>query len=47
MYIYGSAIATTVNEDESIEVPSQIGDEEGSDINQIPRSLLNGIIRPR
>ena len=45
--IYGSAIATTVNEDESIDVPSLIGDEEGSDINQIPRSLLNGIIRPR
>ena len=45
--IHGSVIPTSLDENESIDVPLLVGDEEGSDIHQIPRSLLNGFIRPR
>ena len=44
---HGSVIPTNLDENESIDVPLLVGDEEGSDIHQIPRSLLNGFIRPR
>ncbi len=42
--LYGSALPSTSDEREMIEVP-MLGDDGG--VNQIPRSLLTGIVKPR
>ncbi len=44
--LYGSAIASTNDENELIDVP-QIGESDHSHPNHVPRSLLIGIIQPR
>jgi cell division protein FtsA len=44
--LYGSAIASTADERELITVP-QVGEEDESQANHVPRSLLVGIISPR
>lgn len=44
--LYGSAMISTADEHEMIEVP-QVGEEEPAEVNQVPRSLLVGIIQPR
>ena len=43
--LYGHAIATSADEREMIDVP-QVGEEEGH-VQQVPRSLLVGIMQPR
>ncbi len=44
--LYGSAMASQMDEGEMIEVP-RIGEDERGDPNHIPRSFLIGIIQPR
>lgn len=44
--LYGHAIAASVDEHELIEVP-QVGEEDTDNVQQVPRSLLTGIIQPR
>jgi len=44
--LYGHATVTLVDERDLIDVP-QVGEEEQGHIQQVPRSLLNGVIRPR
>lgn len=44
--LYGSAIASTNDENELIDVP-QVGEDEHTLPNHVPRSLLIGIIQPR
>ena len=44
--LYGNAIASTADERETITVP-QVGEEEESNANHVPKSLLVGIISPR
>ncbi len=44
--LYGSAIATSTDENELIDVP-QIGEDQQTHPNHAPRSLLVGIIQPR
>ena len=44
--LYGSAIGTSVDQNEMIDVP-QLGDSSRKEINHVPRSLLIGIIQPR
>jgi len=44
--LYGNAIASTDDERETITVP-QVGEEEESNANHVPKSLLVGIISPR
>ena len=44
--LYGSAISSPADERELIDVPL-IGEEINNQPNHVPRSLLNGIIRPR
>jgi cell division protein FtsA len=44
--LYGSAIASPADERETITVP-QVGEEDDGQANQVPRSLLVGIISPR
>jgi len=44
--LYGSAIPTPSDDHEIIKVPL-IGEEESGETNQVPRSVLIGIIRPR
>jgi cell division protein FtsA len=44
--LYGHAMAAVVDEHETIEVP-QVGEEEDGATQQVPRSLLTGIIQPR
>lgn len=44
--LYGSALASVTDERELIAVP-QVGHEGDEDANQIPRSMLVGIIQPR
>ncbi len=44
--LYGHVISAPTDERELIDVP-QVGEDEGSDSQQIPRSLLVGIIQPR
>ncbi|WES30626.1 cell division protein FtsA [Varunaivibrio sulfuroxidans] len=44
--LYGSAIASPSDDHEIIKAPL-IGEEENVEINQVPRSMLVGIIRPR
>jgi len=44
--LYGSAMATSADEAELIDVP-QLGEEEQVRANHVPRSLLVGIIQPR
>lgn len=44
--LYGSAIASTNDESELIDVP-QVGEDEHTLPNHVPRSLLIGIIQPR
>jgi len=44
--LYGSAIPNVSDERELIDVP-QVGEEEPSQANHVPRSLLTGIIQPR
>jgi cell division protein FtsA len=44
--LYGSAIATASDDREIIDVP-QVGEEDASASNHVPRSLLVGIIQPR
>jgi len=44
--LYGSAIASAADERELITVP-QVGEEDESQANHVPRSLLVGIISPR
>jgi cell division protein FtsA len=44
--LYGSAIASSSDERETITVP-QVGEEDESQATQVPRSLLVGIISPR
>ncbi|WP_085909482.1 cell division protein FtsA [Kiloniella majae] len=44
--LYGHAVATVTDEREMIDVP-QVGEEAGSQPQQVPRSLLVGIIQPR
>ena len=44
--LYGSAVPSPSDDREVIRVPI-IGDEEGLESNQVPRSMLVGIIRPR
>jgi cell division protein FtsA len=44
--LYGHAMATAADEREMIDVP-QVGEDETTGIQQVPRSLLVGIIQPR
>ncbi|OUS13580.1 cell division protein FtsA [Rhodospirillales bacterium 47_12_T64] len=44
--LYGHAVATVTDEREMIDVP-QVGEAAGSQPQQVPRSLLVGIIQPR
>ena len=44
--LFGSAISSTLDEREMIAVP-QIGEEENSQVNHVPKSLLVSIIAPR
>ncbi len=44
--LFGSAIASPSDERELIDVPL-VGESAAEDANHIPRSLLNGIVRPR
>lgn len=44
--LYGSAIASTNDENELLDVP-QIGEDDHAHPNHVPRSLLVGIIQPR
>ncbi len=44
--LYGSALPSPSDERELIDVPL-IGEDQSSNANHVPRSLLNGIIRPR
>ena len=44
--LYGSAIASNTDESELIDVP-RLGEDETSEPNHVPRSLLVGIIQPR
>ena len=44
--LFGSAISSTLDEREMIAVP-QIGEEEDSQVNHVPKSLLVSIIAPR
>lgn len=44
--LYGSAIAANNDENELIDVP-RLGEDEGTEPNHVPRSLLVGIIQPR
>ena len=44
--LFGSAIASTLDEREMIAVP-QMGDEDDSHVNHVPKSLLVSIIAPR
>jgi cell division protein FtsA len=44
--LFGSAIASTLDERETIAVP-QIGEEEDGHVNHVPKSLLVSIIAPR
>jgi cell division protein FtsA len=44
--LYGHAMAAVADEHETIDVP-QIGEEEDGPSQQVPRSLLIGIIQPR
>lgn len=44
--LYGHAMATAADEHETIDVP-QVGEDESSALQQMPRSLLVGIIQPR
>ncbi len=44
--LYGSAVPSPSDEREVIRVP-QIGEDDGGETNQVPRSMLTGIIRPR
>ncbi|HYM03724.1 MAG TPA: cell division protein FtsA [Stellaceae bacterium] len=44
--LYGNAIASTADEREMISVP-QVGEEDESHANHVPKSLLVGIISPR
>jgi cell division protein FtsA len=44
--LFGSAIASTLDEREMIAVP-QIGEEEDGHVNHVPKSLLVNIIAPR
>ena len=44
--LHGSAIATTSDDHVMVDVP-QLGEDEGDDINTVPRSALVGVIRPR
>jgi len=44
--LYGSAMASSMDEAELIDVP-RLGEDEGHDLNHVPRSLLVGIMQPR
>jgi len=44
--LYGHAVAAAADERETIEVP-QVGEEDSGATQQVPRSLLTGIIQPR
>lgn len=44
--LYGHAVAAATDERETIEVP-QVGEEDQGATQQVPRSLLTGIIQPR
>lgn len=44
--LYGHAIAASADDREMIDVP-QVGEYDEGSIQQVPRSLLNGIIQPR
>jgi cell division protein FtsA len=44
--LFGSAIASTLDERETVAVP-QIGEEEDGHVNHVPKSLLVSIIAPR
>ncbi|MFC4350017.1 cell division protein FtsA [Fodinicurvata halophila] len=44
--LYGHAIATSADEQEMIDVP-QVGEEDDNHVQQVPRSLLVGIMQPR
>ena len=44
--LYGHAMATAADEREMIDVP-QVGEDEATGLQQVPRSLLVGIIQPR
>lgn len=44
--LYGSAMASNMDESEMIDVP-RLGEDERHDSNHVPRSLLVGIIQPR
>ncbi len=44
--LYGSAIPSPSDDSEMIDVP-QVGEDEQESAHHIPRSILNGIIRPR
>ncbi len=44
--LYGNAIASTADERETISVP-QVGEEDETNANHVPKSLLVGIISPR
>lgn len=44
--LYGSALASVADDKEVIAVP-QVGEEDSDTPNQVPKSLLTGIIRPR
>lgn len=45
--LYGSALASQSDERELISVPLVGHDEAGDSVNQVPRSMLTGIIKPR
>ena len=44
--LYGSAMASSMDESEMIDVP-RLGEDDRNDPNHVPRSLLVGIIQPR
>lgn len=44
--LYGSAVPLPSERDEMLEVP-ELGEDDGAEFKQIPRSMLIGIIRPR
>lgn len=44
--LYGNAMTSVTDERETIQVP-QVGEDEETDVNTVPKSLLVGIIQPR
>ncbi|MFQ5970949.1 MAG: cell division protein FtsA [Alphaproteobacteria bacterium] len=44
--LYGSAIATTQDEEETVDAP-QVGEDKSETPNHVSKALLNGIIQPR